>query len=47
MLLTKYFSGDKVKKDEVGGACGVFGGKGSACRILVGKPKEQRTACKT
>ena len=29
MLLTKYFSGDKVKKDEVGGACGVFGGKGT------------------
>ena len=26
VLLTKYLSGDKSKKNEIGGACGTYGG---------------------
>jgi len=25
-LLTQYFSGDKIKKNEIGGTCSVYGG---------------------
>ena len=25
LLLTKYFSGDKIEKNEMGGACGKYG----------------------
>ena len=27
-LLTKYFSGDQIKQNEVGRACSMFGGRG-------------------
>ena len=26
-LLAKYFSGDKIKKNGIGGACGTYGGQ--------------------
>jgi hypothetical protein len=27
VLLTKYYSGGKIKKNEMGGACGTYGGQ--------------------
>jgi hypothetical protein len=27
VLLTQYFSGDKIEKNEMGGACGAYGGE--------------------
>ena len=34
--LVKYFSGDQIKEDEVGGACSTYEGKGG---VLVGNPE--------
>ena len=43
VLLTK-FSGDQIKKKEMGGPCSTYGGeeRRGAYRVLVGKPKEKR-----
>jgi len=38
LLLTQYFAGGKIEKNEVGGACASGGGKG-VHRVLVGKPE--------
>jgi hypothetical protein len=27
VLITKYYSGDQIKKNEVGGACSTYGGE--------------------
>jgi hypothetical protein len=35
VLLDKYYSGDQIKEDEVGGACGMQGEKMNACRFLM------------
>jgi hypothetical protein len=35
-FLTKYYSGDQVKKNERGGACSTYGGRRGAYRILMG-----------
>ena len=32
MLFTKYYSGDKIKWNEMGRACGMYG-KRNACRL--------------
>jgi len=38
--LAKY-SGDQIEKNEMGGACSTYGGKG-VFRVLVGKPEGKR-----
>jgi hypothetical protein len=35
-----YYSGDQIKKNEVGGACSTYGEGRGAYRILVGRPEE-------
>jgi hypothetical protein len=44
VLLTKYHSDDQIQQNVVGGAYGVFGGggRGSAYRVLEGRPEERR-----
>jgi hypothetical protein len=39
VFLTKYHSGDQVKKTEMGRTCGTYGEKRGAYRTLVGKPE--------
>jgi hypothetical protein len=34
--------GDEIKKNELGGACGTYGGMRVACRILVRKLEGKR-----
>jgi hypothetical protein len=34
--------GDKIKKDEVGGTCSMYGERRGLCRVLVGKPEGKR-----
>ena len=45
MLLTKYCSGYKIEKNEVGGACSAYGGeeRRGVYRVLVGKPEGKRS----
>jgi hypothetical protein len=38
-VLTIYYLGYKIKEDEMGGACGMYGGVKGACRVSVGKPE--------
>jgi len=38
VLLSKHYSGDNTEKNEMGGTCGMNGGRG-AYRVLVGKPE--------
>jgi hypothetical protein len=41
VLLSKYYLGDKIKEDEMGGTCGTYGGEVyTGVRILVGNKKE-------
>ena len=42
MLLTKYYTGDLIEKNEMGGACSTYGGEGGAYRVLAGKIKRKR-----
>jgi hypothetical protein len=39
-FLKKYYSGDQIKKSEMGGACSMYGGV--VYRVLVGKPDGKR-----
>jgi hypothetical protein len=36
--MTKYYSGDQIKKNQMGGACRKYGGGRCAYRISVGRP---------
>jgi hypothetical protein len=38
-MLTQYFSGDKIKKNEMGEACSAYGGRRGLYRVLLGKPE--------
>jgi hypothetical protein len=42
VLLTQYFAGDKIEKNEMSWACGSYGGGEGAYRVLVGKPEGKR-----
>jgi hypothetical protein len=39
VFLTKYHSGDPVKKTEMGRTCGTYGERRGSYRALVGKPE--------
>jgi hypothetical protein len=39
VLLTKHNPADPIKKNEMGGACGTYGGEEKSYRVLVGKPE--------
>ena len=41
-LLTQYCLGDKIKKNEMGGACCMYGERRGVYRVLVGKPEGKR-----
>jgi hypothetical protein len=43
VLLTKYYTGDHIKKNERDGTCSTYGGRKGAYRILVGRPEGKRT----
>jgi hypothetical protein len=47
ILLAKYYSGYKIEKNEVGGACRTFGREENCDRFLVGKPEEKRQLGRT
>ena len=40
--MTQYCASDKMKKNEMGWACGAYGGGEGAYRVLVGKPEGKR-----
>jgi hypothetical protein len=42
VLLTHYFASDKIEKNEMGGACSVYGEGRGLCRVLMGKPEGKR-----
>ena len=39
---TKYCASNKIKKNEMGGACGTYGEGRGVYRVLVGKPEGKR-----
>jgi hypothetical protein len=41
-LLTKYCSGDKIEKYEIGGACSAYGDMRGLYRALVEEPEGKR-----
>jgi hypothetical protein len=42
-LLTKFYSGDQIKKNEISGSCSTYVGEEVAYRVLVWKAEEKRT----
>ena len=42
MLITQYCAGDKIEKNEMGGACRAYGEGRGVYRVLVGKPEGKR-----
>ena len=45
--LTQYCSGDKIEKNEMGGACSMYGENRGVYGVLVGKPEGKRPLGKT
>jgi len=42
VLITKYYSGGQIEKNEMGGACTRIGERIGAYRVLVGKSEVNR-----
>jgi hypothetical protein len=42
VLLTQYCAGDKIERNEMGGACNAYGGRRGVYRVLVRKPGGKR-----
>ena len=42
MFLTQYCSGDKIEKNEIGGACSVYGGEERCMRGIGGENLRER-----
>jgi len=38
----KYYSGDQIKKNEMGGTCGIYWGEGRCIQGFGGKPEGER-----
>ena len=45
-MLTKYYSSDQTKKNEMGGACSTYGERRGVYRVLVGKPEGKKPLCR-
>jgi len=45
--LTKYCSGDKIEKNETGGACGAYGGEQTCIQGFGGESRRKNTTWKT
>jgi hypothetical protein len=45
-LLTKYYSGDQLKEDQMDRACGTYRGEERCIQELVGKPEGKRPLVK-
>jgi hypothetical protein len=41
--ITKYYSVDQIQKNEMGGACSMYGERRRTYRILVGRPQGRNT----
>jgi hypothetical protein len=41
VLLAKYYLGDQIEKNEMSGACSMYGGRTGVYRVLMGKPEEK------
>ena len=41
-MLTQHYSSDQIEKNEMGGACSVYGERRGIYRVLVGKPEGKR-----
>ena len=42
VLLTQYCAGDKMEKNEMGRACGTYGGRGEVCKgFWLGNPRKR------
>jgi hypothetical protein len=45
VLLAKYYSGDQIKKEEIGEACSTYGGRGEVHTVgkgPIGRPRHRR-----
>jgi hypothetical protein len=42
VLLTTFYSGDQIEKNEMSGACSTYGERRSTHRVLVGKTEGKR-----
>lgn len=46
-MLNNYYSGDQIKKDEMGEACGMCGGEERCPQGFGGKPEQTYTIWRT
>jgi hypothetical protein len=42
VLITKYYAGNQIEKNQIGGACSTYGEGRGAYRVLVGRPAGRR-----